>query len=535
MTDQDFEKAMIASLEDPTAVQRDELANRMLNQLDCIQQSHNKPFKLCLSKNRGDGLCFFRCIAEQANLSNEDDVQVRLLAAYTFIEVARDTNRNADENIDESFERLAELQGISEYQYAIENDLLDTFDLYNLDKIEGVLKRNLSLNRRYASGTDIVTLLKHFDLTCIMLKPYNWVTDGKWQMFLPDAANTVITNNIQPEDTDLLLVHHTQPDHFDSVQGETNQCWTVANAKAKRISDALAKGISKCPRLTESIISKKNTDVGDARLELLHFVIAHNPKYTKMPEILHWISWVAFARKYDFITSRHAGDIQSARTWLKQRLSNLEQKQINIYAEAVQYFFGQTYVLFRAAQNASSFAQLCHANIKKQITDIDSDSKIEDARSAFTQSAMAIVQNIHRNMPLTKLPSVFFRGLRLKHTDEADSVIRNMCDGQHQIPFSCSTMLSVAMRFIDPDIAQPSALTIRLQQQSRQKKRIHGRITPYIRWLAGKRCVRLKCFRTRSVASILQLARNLSSKYCNSLTKDTSTSIANHSNKASKE
>ena len=112
MTDQDFEKAMIASLEDPTAVQRDELANRMLNQLDWIQQSHNKSFKLCLSKIRGDGLCFFRCIAEQANLSNEDDVQVRLLAAYTFIEVARDTNRNADENIDESFERLAELQGI---------------------------------------------------------------------------------------------------------------------------------------------------------------------------------------------------------------------------------------------------------------------------------------------------------------------------------------------------------------------------------------------------------------------------------------
>ena len=175
----DIEIALKASLHDDHASQKHVLANHMLNQLHRIQQPNGTSFKLCQRDINGDGFCFFRCIAEQTNLSTADDVYMHLLAACAFMEVARNKERLIDDDNNEKTERQTAMQQIPEYQYAMNNGLLDSFDIHILDQMEGVLKRDLSNTRRYASLTDIVALLKHFRLTCMLLQPHKWKTSPK--------------------------------------------------------------------------------------------------------------------------------------------------------------------------------------------------------------------------------------------------------------------------------------------------------------------------------------------------------------------
>ena len=123
---------------------------------------------------------------------------MHLLAACACMEVARNKERLIDDDNNEKTERQTAMQQIPEYQYAMNNGLLDSFDIHILDKMEGVLKRDLSNTRRYASLTDIVALLKHFRLTCILLQAHKWKDHLRWQIFLPDITNENTTNNIQP-------------------------------------------------------------------------------------------------------------------------------------------------------------------------------------------------------------------------------------------------------------------------------------------------------------------------------------------------
>ena len=88
MMDPEMEAAMAASLADDHALEKEELANEMLAQLNPIQPSEGNPFRLRQDQVDGDGFCCCRCIAAQANLSNVDDVDVRLLAACAFAQVA---------------------------------------------------------------------------------------------------------------------------------------------------------------------------------------------------------------------------------------------------------------------------------------------------------------------------------------------------------------------------------------------------------------------------------------------------------------
>ena len=73
--------------------------------------------------------------------------------------VARNKERLIDDDNNEKTERQTAMQQIPEYQYAMNNGLLDSFDIHILDKMEGVLKRDLSNTRRYASLTVIVWLI----------------------------------------------------------------------------------------------------------------------------------------------------------------------------------------------------------------------------------------------------------------------------------------------------------------------------------------------------------------------------------------
>ena len=128
-----------------------------------------------------------------------------------------------------------------------------------------MLKGDLSKSRPYASLTDIVPLLKHLRLTCILLEPHKWEDKEKWRLWLPDDKSEVMDNDIQPGCSDLLLVHHERSDHFDSVKGEERQCWTIAATKFKRVRDALNACINDCPMFKHSILnkSKEHFDLRD--------------------------------------------------------------------------------------------------------------------------------------------------------------------------------------------------------------------------------------------------------------------------------
>ena len=76
---------------------------------------------------------------------------MRLLAACAFAEVARTGSRDLLDDTDEDKADWQEgIHQIPEYQHAVWMELLDTFDIHILDKMEGVLKGDLSTSRRYA-------------------------------------------------------------------------------------------------------------------------------------------------------------------------------------------------------------------------------------------------------------------------------------------------------------------------------------------------------------------------------------------------
>ena len=90
---------------------------------------------------------------------------MRLFAACVFSQVALTVPRDFIDDTDEEMaERRKDIDQIPEYQHAACMGVLDTFDIHILDKMEGVLKGDLSKSRRYASLKDIVALLKHLRL-----------------------------------------------------------------------------------------------------------------------------------------------------------------------------------------------------------------------------------------------------------------------------------------------------------------------------------------------------------------------------------
>ena len=145
-------------------------------------------------------------------------------------------------------------------------------------------------------------------------------------------------------------------------------------------------------------------------------------------------------------------------------MRNIEEQQ-RMYAEALQWFFGHTYVLFTAARNTSLFRELSRASMKRRDNVIDPNTTIEAARSAFSQSAVAIVDVVHRKASSMATASTSFRGMRLKDTEGIESVLQKISQTMNAGPFSCSKLMSVAMRFVAPRQSDASLLTTRLQRQ----------------------------------------------------------------------
>ena len=98
-----LEAARVASLSMPAGLERTEAANHMLASFGAVTQSEGEPFTLCVEPLRGDGFCFFRGVAAQMNLPDENSIGVQRLAACAFGEVAQQEDRQL---IDISAEEL---------------------------------------------------------------------------------------------------------------------------------------------------------------------------------------------------------------------------------------------------------------------------------------------------------------------------------------------------------------------------------------------------------------------------------------------
>ena len=55
--------------------------------------------------------------------------------------------------------------------------------------------------------------------------------------------------------------------------------------------------------------------------------------------------------------------------------------------------------------------------------------------------------------------------MRLTDTEEVESVLQTICQQMNAGPFSCSQLMSVAMRFVDPRLSEASVLTMRLPRR----------------------------------------------------------------------
>ena len=174
---------------------------------------------------------------------------------------------------------------------------------------------------------------------------------------------------------------------------------------------------------------------------------------------------MAFAQKYGFAMCEALRQVKTPREWLAQHFNELTEEQQRMYAQALQCFFGHTYVLCTAATNASLFREFCRASMTRKDEVTGSTKTIEAARSAFSQSAVAIVDAVHRKSSSMATCSMSFRGMRLKYTEDIQSVLQKISQTTNAGPFSCSKRMSVAMRFVDPRQSEASLPTMRLQRQ----------------------------------------------------------------------
>mgnify|MGYP003333432156 CR=1 FL=1 len=464
--DPDLEAAIVASLSDTAGRERTNLANAMLGQLRPVQPFEGDPFSLCLEHVHGDGFCFFRGIAGQVNLPNVDDVDVRLLAALAFAEVACTAQRDLiDDGEKEKLQRRECISQIPEYVHAARTGALDAFDFHVLDKMEGVLKADLSLERRYASLTDIVALLTHLELTCILLRPQSWKAHGAWREWLPHSFADVLDEDIQIGRADLLLVHHEGPEHFDSVRGVAGQRWAVEASKAQKVS-ALLHAWNPCPMVRKAIHARGRESLRHARLELLRFVVAQKPESRFTPEIPAWLSWVAFARNYDFGMGPRAVDadaLRRVRTGLREHRGCVEDiTWATCAAEALQWFFGPAFLLFRAvrAGDMELFVQYCISSdaSRHHSASSDTDELRCFAFGCFRDGPEELVHRVHTLVHHAAAESVCYRGLKFISDEACQEYMRQLQTTGIAEVCSCSRDGESACRFMDPRAAHASLL-----------------------------------------------------------------------------
>ena len=185
----------------------------------------------------GDGWCFFRACLHQLKLDGISDFRVLACLALTMLAQRKE---EFHAYVGDDAEMPARREALAHIcDYAVSLDRLDPFDIYVLDKFEGVLTNDCSMERRYADQLEIKTLLEVCNLQVVIYHS----TDLAMRRVMPqdqpfdEAARAALVAGA----IELLLVHYVDGAymHYDSVRFVDGTLWQVAEDTRKRVSEIL--------------------------------------------------------------------------------------------------------------------------------------------------------------------------------------------------------------------------------------------------------------------------------------------------------
>ena len=448
-------------------------AKELLRRLGDVK-CNGEALRLCVDPVLGDGFCWYRCLAAQANMRNHDDGDVHLMAMCALTELAKTPERSySNESAVESDARREHLSTLPEYN-AIMHDL-DDFDIYIIDKIESVVVKNVADGRHYADNPEIYAFLTHTGVTAAVLEVDSPEDGGVPVCLLPHEEEVSVSEKLHNGEVDAFFVHYQRPSHYNSVKDTRHKLWTMPREKIGSIVAKMSAWTLELPALHAALTTSNIKEVPRAaRLELVRFVLHQKQPLYECTELMRWCEWKAFASRYSFIPGERRADFSVPRQWLSQHCHDLSSERMQCWPEATQWFFGQQYVLFAAIRSGDGalFRELCRASCKPNAPETDSDACLDDAQRTFSQSAVDIVHTLFKIVAPSASAALSFRGMRFASVGDMENTLITTCAGNdaRDPVFSCSRHASVAMRFMDPRDDEVSALTMRLQRRRLSKK-----------------------------------------------------------------
>ena len=460
--DSELQEAFALSLLDDPARDRCARANAVLQHLGHVRCGESA-FALSVDPVMGDGFCWYRCLTTQANLHNDSDCDVELLAAYALAALAQSPERRySNDSAEEGAARRRCLLAIHEYTGVVHE--LDDFDIYILDKMEGVMQKDMSQERRYADEPEMNAVLTCLGLRAAIVDVDTGIGGVPCISLLPDMT-LCTSEQLCAAEFDALFVHYQMPNHYDSVVGIGQQLWAMPAVKCAALV-AMLNAWQDLPALRAALYNTTQSLMRAARLEMVGFVLQQKHLFRMFPELTSWFEWKAFAATYNFSVAAKQSELDAPQRWLSENCRELVGEPLRLYAEVLQWFFGPSYVLFAAIRSGdlSTFSELCRSSLRRGHI-ADSDVCLACAQRLFSQSAVAMVESVHSLSVPAAVASLSFRGMRFASVDGIESVVASMSHGTQDHPFSCSKLASVSMRFMDPRHDEASVLTMRLKRR----------------------------------------------------------------------
>ena len=240
---QDLELASHESVaQDQRAQRRHDDADLVLFSLGDITDSSGHEGSVTVDPVPGNGWCFFAACCRELGL---DEVHYSVLGCLSLTLLAM---RKAEFSVFVGEDIDGEAQGtairrdvISQVPvYATCLEDLSAFDLYVLDKFEGVISGDFSNERRYADNLEMKVFLQECGLQMAVLNSAGDDHSIELPSQRPWSPDTV--SSLQQGNIELLLVHYSEGAylHYDAVCFEDGSSWQVSAEVRARVRTVLS-------------------------------------------------------------------------------------------------------------------------------------------------------------------------------------------------------------------------------------------------------------------------------------------------------
>ena len=241
--DQDFELAVRESIaQDQHAQRRHEDAQLLLFSLGNIKDSSGHFGSVTVDPVPGNGWCFFAACCQELGL---DEVHYSVLGCLSLTllalrkaEFSVFVGEDVEGEAQETAIRRDVISRVPVYSTCL--DYLSAFDLYVLDKFEGVISGDLSNERRYADHPEMIVFLQECGLQMAVLNSAGDEHSKELPSQLPWSAATA--SSLQQGGFQLLLVHYSEGAflHYDAVCFEDGTPWQVSAEVRSRVRTVLS-------------------------------------------------------------------------------------------------------------------------------------------------------------------------------------------------------------------------------------------------------------------------------------------------------